>query len=44
VTRHYSPARREAYSLAERKRQVRTTERRQERAAKLRARENGGKS
>lgn len=44
MTRHYSPARREAYSLAERKRQTRTMERREERAAKLRARESGGKS
>ena len=39
MTRHYSPARRDAYNLAERKRQQRTTERRQERAAKVRARQ-----
>lgn len=44
MTRHYSQARREAYTLAERKRQERTTSRRQERAAKVRARENGGRS
>lgn len=41
MTRHYSPARRDAYKLAERKRQERTTSRRQERAAKMRARQNG---
>lgn len=39
MTRHYSPTRREAYTLAERKRQARTTDRRQERAAKIRARQ-----
>lgn len=39
MTRHYSQARLEAYKLAERKRQARTTERRQERAAKVRARQ-----
>jgi hypothetical protein len=43
MTRHYSPARREAYSLAERKRQTRTSERREERAMKLRARQNGAR-
>jgi hypothetical protein len=39
MTRHQSQARREAYNLAERKRQARTTERRQERAVKVRARQ-----
>jgi hypothetical protein len=43
MTRHQSQARREAYTLAERKRQQRTTDRRAERAAKVRARQNGGR-
>jgi hypothetical protein len=44
MTRQQSQARRDAYTLAERKRQQRTSQRRAERAAKIRARENGGKS
>lgn len=43
MTRQQSQARRDAHTLAERKRHERTTQRRAERAAKIRARENGDK-
>lgn len=39
MSKVYSPAHRDAYKLAERKRQERTTSRRAERAAKVRARQ-----
>jgi hypothetical protein len=43
MTHHQSQARRDAYTLAERKRRERTGQRRAERAAKVLARANGGR-
>lgn len=42
MTRHYTPTRREQYRAAEGKRRAIADQRRAERAAKVRARENGG--
>lgn len=43
MSKHYTPTRREQYRAAENKRRAIADERRAARAAKLRARENGGK-
>lgn len=44
MTKHYTPTRRDQYRAAENKRRTIADERRAARAAKLRARQNGGQS